>query len=77
LQRREAWKNLLTSEKSQCVRKAIEFFFQQLNDDDRKALACLSLFNGNFQKKSAEEVIERDELETQDFLEQLVARSLN
>ncbi|CAB4027307.1 E3 ubiquitin- ligase DZIP3 [Paramuricea clavata] len=69
-------KTLLTSDKSQCVRKAIEFSFQQLNDDDRKALARLSLFNGNFQRKSAEEVIERDELVTQDFLEQLVARSL-
>ena len=69
-------KTLLTSDKSQCVRKAIEFSFQQLNDDDRKALARLSLFNGNFQRRSAEEVIERDELETQDFLEQLVARSL-
>ena len=69
-------KALQSTDKTQCVRKAIEFSFQMLSNEDKKAFARLSVFNGNFQKKSAQEAIERDGLETQDFLEQLVDRSL-
>ena len=69
-------KALQSTDKTQCVRKAIEFSFQMLSSEDKKAFARLSVFNGNFQKKSAQEAIERDGLETQDFLEQLVDRSL-
>jgi hypothetical protein len=69
-------KALQSVDKSQSVRKAIEFSFQMLSNEDKKALARLSVFNGNFQRKSAEEVIERDDFETQDLLEQLVLRSL-
>jgi predicted ATPase len=69
-------KALQSTDKTQCVRKAIEFSFQMLSNEDKKAFARLSVFNGNFQKKSAQAAIERDGLETQDFLEQLVDRSL-
>ncbi|CAB3990606.1 E3 ubiquitin- ligase DZIP3 [Paramuricea clavata] len=69
-------KALQSTDKTQCVRKAIEFSFQMLSNEEKKAFARLSVFNGNFQKKSAQEAIERDGLETQDFLEQLVDRSL-
>ncbi|CAB4002996.1 E3 ubiquitin- ligase DZIP3 [Paramuricea clavata] len=69
-------KALQSTDKTQCVRKAIEFSFQMLTSEDKKAFARLSVFNGNFQKKSAQEAIERDGFETQDFLEQLVDRSL-
>ena len=69
-------KVLQSTDKTQCVRKAIEFSFQMLSNENKKAFARLSVFNGNFQKKSAQEAIKRDGLETQDFLEQLVDRSL-
>ncbi|CAB3978152.1 E3 ubiquitin- ligase DZIP3 [Paramuricea clavata] len=69
-------KALQSTDKTQCVRKAIEFSFQMLNSKDKKAFARLSVFNGNFQKMSAQELIEREASKTQKFLEQLVDRSL-
>ncbi|CAB4029999.1 WD repeat-containing alr2800 [Paramuricea clavata] len=72
----EPMKALQSADESQCVRKAIEVSFKMLTNVDKKAFARLSVFNGNFQKKSAQEIIERDGLETQKFLNKLVARSL-
>ena len=60
----------------QSVRKAIEFSFKMLVDDDKQALVRLSVFAGNFEKKSAQEVIERNKMQTQHFLKKLEARSL-
>ncbi|XP_028396944.1 uncharacterized protein LOC114520811 [Dendronephthya gigantea] len=60
----------------QCVEQAIEFSFQKLIDEDKKALVCLSVFVGDFQRSSAQEVIERSGLGTQNFLKSLVKRSL-
>ena len=60
----------------QCVQQAIEFSFQKLSDEDRRGLVCLSVFGGNFQKKSAEEVTEKDGIKTQGLLRNLVNRSL-
>ncbi|XP_028397096.1 uncharacterized protein LOC114520945 [Dendronephthya gigantea] len=58
------------------VQQAFEFSFQMLKDEEQKALVRLSVFDGNFRSKSAKKVIEKNSLETQDFLENLVARSL-
>ena len=60
----------------QCIPKAIELSFQKLEDEDKKALVRLSIFDGNFQKKSAQEIIDRDKIETQNVLRNLVTRSL-
>ena len=59
-----------------CVRQAIDFSFQKLEDEEKKAFVRLSVFNGNFQKKSAQEVIERNGIKTLIFLSKLVNRSL-
>ena len=59
-----------------CVEQAIEFSFQKLSDEDQRGLICLSVFDGDFQRKSAEEVIEKNGLKTQSFLRNLVNRSL-
>ena len=60
----------------QCIPKAIELSFQKLEDEEKNALARLSVFDGNFQKKSAQEVIDRDRIKTQNVLRNLVTRSL-
>ena len=60
----------------QCIRQAIDFSFQKLKDEEKKAFVRISVFNGNFQKKSAQEVIERNGIKTQNFLSNLVTRSL-
>ena len=70
----EPMKALQSTDKS--VQTTIEVSFERLTDKYKMAFARLSVFNGNFQKKSAEEIIERDGSETQNFLGQLVARSL-
>ena len=45
---------------NQCIRKAMELSFLKLKDEEKKAFVRLSVFEGNFQKKSAQEVIDRD-----------------
>ena len=60
----------------QSVRRTIEFSFHMLDDEDKKALVRLSVFAGNFQRKSAQEVIERDGLKTLNLLKMLEVRSL-
>ena len=61
---------------NQCIRKTTELSFLMLKDEDKKALVRLSVFDGNFQKKSAQEVIDRDRLKTLKLLENLDTRSL-
>ncbi|XP_028396948.1 uncharacterized protein LOC114520814 [Dendronephthya gigantea] len=67
-----------SSDSKQCVlQKVIEFSFQKLSDDDKKALVCLSVFDGNFETIHAKKVIERStKLETLEFLKNLVCRGL-
>ncbi|XP_028396945.1 uncharacterized protein LOC114520812 [Dendronephthya gigantea] len=60
----------------QCVHQAIEFSFQKLSDEDQKSLVCLSVFNGDFERSSAKEVIQRNRFKTPAFLRNLVSRSL-
>ncbi|XP_028397088.1 uncharacterized protein LOC114520938 [Dendronephthya gigantea] len=60
----------------QCVQQAIEFSFKKLSVEDQKGFVCLSVFDGNFQRKSAEEVIQKNGPKTQSFLRNLVSRSL-
>ena len=60
----------------QSVRRTIEFSFHMLDDEDKKALVRLSVFAGNFQRKAAQEVIERDGLKTLNLLKMLEVRSL-
>lgn len=60
----------------QCVEQVIDFSFQKLSDKDQKSLVCLSVFHGDFQSKSAEEVIEENWLKAQHILRNLVNRSL-
>ena len=58
------------------VRKAIDMSFEMMSEEDKKALVCLSVVNGNFDRSAAQEVIEKNELETLNFLKDLVSRSL-
>ncbi|XP_028397057.1 uncharacterized protein LOC114520907 [Dendronephthya gigantea] len=59
-----------------CVQQTFEFSFQKLSDEDKKAFVYLSVFEGSFQRDSAKAVIQRGELQTENFLELLVGRSL-
>ncbi|XP_028397100.1 uncharacterized protein LOC114520950 [Dendronephthya gigantea] len=60
----------------QCVQQALEFSFQRLDDEEKKAFISLSVFKGNFQRNSAKEIIKKSMLKTDNFLESLVRRSL-
>ena len=60
----------------QCIPKAIELSFEKLEDEEKKALVRLSVFDGNFQTKSAQKVIDRDGIKTQNLLRNLITRSL-
>ena len=64
------------SNSEQCVQRAIEFSFQKLSYEDKKALICLLVFDGNFETNHAKEVIRKSGSELLEFLKQLVSRSL-
>ncbi|XP_028397162.1 uncharacterized protein LOC114520982 [Dendronephthya gigantea] len=70
------WLKVRPMEALKRVEQAFEFSLQKLSDEDKKSLVCLSVFDGNFQRNSAKEVIGRDGLKTLDFLKNLVSRSL-
>ncbi|XP_028397069.1 uncharacterized protein LOC114520918 isoform X2 [Dendronephthya gigantea] len=70
------WLKVRPMEALKRVEQAFEFSLQKLSDEDKKSLICLSVFDGNFQRNSAKEVIGRDGLKTLDFLKNLVSRSL-
>ena len=67
---------LQTSEPDHRIQKTIKLSFEMLSDKDKKAFVRLSVFDGNFSRNAAQEVINRDGLGTQDFLKNLVDRSL-
>ena len=59
------------------VKKAIKMSFEMLKDEDlTKAFVRLSVFGGNFDRKAAQEVINKDGLKTHDFLKNLADHSL-
>ena len=63
-------------ERNLSVCEVIERSFEKMSDEDKKALVRLSVFNGNFNRSAAQEIIKKDGLETQNFLKYLVSRSL-
>ena len=67
---------LQTSEPGHRVQKAINMSFEMLSNKDKKAFVRISVFCGNFTRNMAQEVINREGRETQDFLNNLVNRSL-
>ena len=69
-------KVLQSPENGQHVSKAIGMSFEKLSDEDKKSFVRLSVLDGNFDRSAAAKIIDREGLETQDFLKNLVNRSL-
>ena len=60
----------------QYVNRAFNMSFKRCSDEEQETLVRLSVFAGNFSKKAAKAVIEKDDLKTIDILENLVSLSL-
>ena len=67
---------LKAPESNQYVQKTIKMSFQMLSNEDEKSFVRLSLFDGNFDRDAAKEIIDRNKLATQDFLKNLISHSL-
>ena len=68
---------ILENRKSgQYVNRAFNMSFKRCSDEEQETLARLSVFVGNFSKKAAKVVIEKNDLKTIDILEKLVCLSL-
>ena len=73
---KQPMKTLECLESDQCVNRAIDMSFKKCPDEEQETLIRLSVFEGNFSKKAAKAVIEKDMLETTDILKKLVSLSL-
>ena len=73
---KQPMKTLKCPESDQCVNLAIDMSFKKCPDEEQETLIRLSVFEGNFSKKAAKAVIEKDMLETTDILKKLVSLSL-
>ena len=60
----------------QYVNQAFNMSFKRCSDEEQETLVRLSVFAGNFSKKAAKAVIEKNDLDTIDILEKLVCLSL-
>ena len=60
----------------QYVNRAFNMSFKRCSDEEQETLVRLSVFAGNFSKKAAKAVIEKNDLKTIDILEKLVCLSL-
>ena len=60
----------------QYVNRAFDMSFKRCSDEEQETLVRLSVFAGNFSKKAAKAVIEKNDLNTTDVLEKLVCLSL-
>ena len=50
--------------------------YDKLNDEQKRSLVRLSVFKGNFSEEAVQAVIEKDDLDTNNFLKELVTRNL-
>ena len=64
------------SESDQFVRRAIKMSYEKLTDEQQRSLVRLAVFKGNFSEEAAQAVIEKDDLDTNNVLKELVTRSL-
>ena len=60
----------------QCVNRAFNMSFKRCSNEEQETLVRLSVFAGNFSKKAAKAVIEKNDLKTTDILEKLACLSL-
>ena len=60
----------------QYVNRAFNMSFKRCSDEEQETFVRLSIFAGNFSKKAAKAVIEKNDLDTIDILEKLVCLSL-
>ena len=60
----------------QYVNRAFNMSFKRCSDEEQETLVRLSVFAGNFSKKAAKSVIEKNDLKKIDILENLVSLSL-
>ena len=67
---------LKAPESNQHVQKTIKMSFEMLSDEDRESFVRLSVFDGNFDQDAAKEIIDRNELGSEDFLKKLICHSL-
>jgi tetratricopeptide (TPR) repeat protein len=67
---------LQDSKTNQFVYKAIDMSYDKLNDEQKRSLVRLSVFKGNFSEEAVQAVIEKDDLDTNNFLKELVTRNL-
>ncbi len=67
---------LQDSKSNQFVYKAINMSYEKLTDEQKRSLVRLAVFKGNFSEEAVQAVIEKDDLETNNILKELVARSL-
>jgi tetratricopeptide (TPR) repeat protein len=67
---------LQDSKSNQFVYKAIDMSYDKLNDEQKRSLVRLSVFKGNFSEEAVQAVIEKDDLDTNNFLKELVTRNL-
>ena len=64
------------SESDQFVRRAIKMSYEKLTGEQKRSLVRLAVFKGNFSEEAAQAVIEKDDLDTNNVLKELVTRSL-
>ena len=67
---------LQDSKSDQFVYKAINMSYEKLTDEQKRSLVRLAVFKGNFGEEAVQAVIEKDDLETNNILKELVTRSL-
>jgi tetratricopeptide (TPR) repeat protein len=67
---------LQDSKSNQFVHKAIDMSYEKLTDEQKRSLVRLSVFKGNFSEEAVQAVIEKDDLDTNNILKELVTRSL-
>ncbi len=67
---------LQDTKSNQFVNKAINMSYEKLPDEQKRSLVRLAVFKGNFGEEAVQAVIEKDDLETNNILKELVTRSL-
>ena len=67
---------LQDSKSKQFVYNAINMSYEKLTDEQNRSLVRLAVFKGNFSEEVVQAVIEKDDLETNNILKELVTRSL-
>jgi predicted ATPase len=65
---------LQDSKSNQFVYKAIDMSYEKLTDEQKRSLVRLSVFKGNFSEEAVQAVIDKDDLDTNNFLTTILIR---